>query len=82
MKLMTKQHLPIYGEIIYSITKYHIKYPWNIHSREESSSRKVRGDIAHFDAEYSGRVLYEVEEPCKYSKANKSANIKCASENI
>lgn len=39
-------------------------------------TKKVRqGDIAHIDAEYSGRVLYEVEEVCKHSKANRSVNI-------
>lgn len=34
-----------------------------------------RDDIAHFDADYSGVVLYEVVEACKNSKANKSTNI-------
>lgn len=79
---MTKEHLPTYGEIMFYITKYHI----NIHCISIVGKRVVKkchtGDIAHFDAEYSGRVLYEVEEACKYSKASKSANIKCESENV
>lgn len=84
LKLMTKQHPPNSGEMIYYITKYHIKHPLNIHSREESSSKKElsdKGDIAHFDAVYSGRILYEVEEACKYSKANKNTKVEYKSEN-
>lgn len=82
MKLIIKQHLPTYGEIIFYSTKYHI----NIHCKSIVRKRVVTkyhaGDTAHFDAEYSRRILYEVEEAYKYSKANKSANIKCESENV
>lgn len=42
---MTIQHLPIYGEMIYYITKYHIKYPLNIHNREESTSKKGQTEV-------------------------------------
>ena len=51
----------------------------NIHSRAESGSKKElsdRGDIAHFDAEYSGDILYKVEDDCKYSKANNAQTLK------
>lgn len=71
--------------MIYYITKYHIKYSLNIYSREESSSKKELldwGDIAHFNAEYPGKVLYEVEEARKYLKVNKSTNTERESENI
>lgn len=46
LKLMTIQHLPTYGEMIYYITKYHIKYPLNIHNREESTSKKGQTEVA------------------------------------
>lgn len=45
LKLMTIQCLPNYGEMIYYITKYHIKYPLNIHNREESTSKKGQTEV-------------------------------------
>lgn len=78
---MTIQRLPNYGEMIYYITKYHIKYPLNIHNRVESTSKKGQTEVTQLILmQCSRRVLYEVEETCKYSKANKGANIKCESE--
>lgn len=85
MKLTTKEYPPNYGDLICYINKHQIKNTCWISVVAESSSKKemeARDDIVHFDTEWSGLILYKVEESCKFSKGNNIINIKCESKNI